>query len=991
MPVFNAFSQWQPLLPSSLKSSRPSWWKKPLLAVTLIGLVAQNPVCTPQALWANAQTAPATAPSQINRPPQGSGPIQVVTLANGHQIFIHENHSQPIVTIDTWVATGSIHETPENNGVSHFLEHLLFKGTRTRPAGALERFLDARGASFNAATSQDFTHYHITIASPFFNEALDYHADMLQRASIPADELDRERLVVQEEINRAQDTPQRQLFRELSTRLYGPQGYGLDTLGPKETIASISREAILNYYHYWYQPQHFKTVISGHVTAPEAVQAVRKAFSSFPESTGTYQPPTGTQAPKYPQAQQVKVLSSPKVSQAYAILAFPAPGMNRKHDTYPLDVAMHAFGGGQSSRLYQRLREKEGVVTDIQAGNLTQAQGGMLYVLFQTQPDQLQSALNSVLEELQTLQRDGLRLDEIKKTKTQFVKEYIFQHETTADVAEGIGHSVTIGQLEDYTDYPQRVQAVNASAIQQALAQYGNPQQAVLVVLLPEKATEKPVFKQKNGLSTTHRPAFISASTLEAQLKERLSHLLIKPEDAIARQQTPRRPSAPTSLPTAERRVLSNGLTLLSRPLPQSNTVAITVFARGGHLVEAQPGVADLTARLMSTETRNRNAQQLAQVLESKGMKLSVSADADVVQITAGAVTEDLGELLLILKDVLQSPRFDKARLEKEKALLAQELQAHRDNPSALVFENLMLKLYHGHPYSHVGQHLENHLGGITTDMLESYYQQWFEPKNLVVTAVGNVDAADLASSLESFWQPKVDTPTERGSAGTNSTNTGHSSETLASLKSTAPWPAPTALKEPEISLMEKPQQAATWIARGWLAPKLNETGYFPLKVLNSLLGGGMSSRLFVNLREKQGLAYAVGSLYPSRMDNSHFVLYIGSDPKNQAAILKGFDQEIARILADDITEEELNRAKDNVVGTFALAHETPANQAFYLGFYEALGAGYQLDSQYAERVQAVTRAEVISAAQLLYGQPSVTAIVAPPAPAASLGKDQPK
>ncbi|HEY9744627.1 MAG TPA: pitrilysin family protein, partial [Oculatellaceae cyanobacterium] len=158
-------------------------------------------------------------------------PVIIETkLPTGQTLYIKEDHSQPIVTIDTWVKTGSVNETPEINGVSHFLEHLLFKGTATYKPGELDRILESRGAKFNAATSDDYTHYYITTATPYFEEALRLHADMLLNAAIPEEELPQERKVVQEEINRANDNPDRQLYMTLAKMLYGSHGYALDTL-----------------------------------------------------------------------------------------------------------------------------------------------------------------------------------------------------------------------------------------------------------------------------------------------------------------------------------------------------------------------------------------------------------------------------------------------------------------------------------------------------------------------------------------------------------------------------------------------------------------------------------------------------------------------------------------------------------------------------------------------------------------------------------------
>ena len=220
-----------------------------IIALSLLGVLSAESV--PIVSLARAETITPT--------------IVEARLPTGQNLYIKEDHSRPIVTIDTWVKTGSVNETAENNGVSHFLEHLLFKGTERYGPGQIDRLLESRGAQFNAATSDDFTHFYITTAPAYFEEALALHADMMTHAAIPPKELPQERKVVQEEINRADDNPSRQLYVELSRRMYGTHGYGMDTLGPKENIARIPRENILAYYHYWYQPRNFNTIIVGDI------------------------------------------------------------------------------------------------------------------------------------------------------------------------------------------------------------------------------------------------------------------------------------------------------------------------------------------------------------------------------------------------------------------------------------------------------------------------------------------------------------------------------------------------------------------------------------------------------------------------------------------------------------------------------------------------------------------------------------------------------
>lgn len=886
---------------------------------------------------------PAVAQTQ---PPE----IRTFTLPSGQKLYVREDHSQPIVTIDTWVNVGSVNETDEINGVSHFLEHLLFKGTQEHVAGEFERILETKGGEFNAATSDDFTHYYITIASPFFAQALDLHADMLTNAAIPADELNRERLVVQEEINRANDNPDRLMYTALAEMMYGKHGYAYDTLGPKENIANIPRERILEYYHYWYQPKNFHTVVVGDVNAEQARDLVGKEFAAtpFPTLPKTYQPPTVGTPAALPNP-QVKVMTDPDITQAYFTIGFPGPSVKKPEDVYAMDIAMLTLGSGKSSRLYRRLVEQEPLAISVGAGNFTQKYSGLLYAEATTSPAKLKTVKEELVRQVRKLKAGGITAEELEKSKTRYLKDFIYQNETTAGVAQSLGYNVTIGTLEDYQKHLERIRAVSPEAVREALSKYLDFNQAVIVEMLPpnsQAAGLTPETERQSSIALLQSGEF---PTITAE----------KPANTGADM-----PSKKAD-PTITEEVLGNGLTLITKRQPESETVAFKVFVKGGQAVEPMPGVASLVASMMMKGTRTRTAEQISEELESRGLGLSVAATEDYMEITGSALREDVGELFLILRDVLKNPVFAESELAKQKVLVAQALQASRDNPSSVAFEKLTLALYPDHPYGNVGKRVEENLDNITRTDLIKYYRTFFRPENMTAVAVGNFPIQVIKSyATETFSDlQKQENPV---------------------MAAKIPAVALTSRNIPESQVVKTPQEnlSAVWMAQGWLMPPINSADYLPLKVLNTMLGEGMSSRLFVNLREKQGLAYTVGSFYPSRRDTSRFVLYIGTDPANQEKVREGFLRELESLKTTLLSEDELQDAKDKLTGNFALAHETNASQAQYLGMYEMLGVGYEYDKQYPKLIQQVTPEDIQRVAKKYFSQPSVLSLVVPGAPA---------
>lgn len=898
----------------------PSAYRKPVALMLSVFLIFVHWVT--DLSWAASNTTP---------------DIHFTSLASGQQVYVQEIHTQPIVTIDTWVNTGSAQETAENNGVSHFLEHLLFKGTPQYKVGEIDSILESRGATFNAATSDDFTHYYITTASPYFQEALKLHADMLLNATIPPAELDRERKVVQEEINRSLDNPGRKAFISLQNLMFGKHPYAMDTLGPKANIQNISREDILQYYHRWYQPENFKTVIVGDVQTEEAVNMVNEAFKNAYQSQKRPQ----TVSPQFYPIQslekpQSQVHSDPNVSAAQLVIGFLAPSIEQQEDNYALDIAAMILGQGQSSRLYQRLKEEHQLVNDIAAGNSTQQQSGTVYISAEIKPENRAAAKKAILEEITRFQQEGPTPEELEKAKTQVIKDFAFLTESTSGVANTLGYNVTIGSLEDYTNYVDNIQRINAQHVREATRKYMNPQRAVLVEMIPgEKVATHPEEALKN------LALLQSTSTSQAVSKSAASDIS-QAEQPLA----------------ATKDILPNGTTLLMKPVPSTQTVSFSIFAKGGRLAEPKPGVASLTSRVLLKGTSNRSAKALSQELERLGLSLSASSDEDYLQISGASVDEDLSKLLLVLQDVLANPTFPADEIEKERADMLETLKTSRDQPSNLMFEKLTEAMYPDHPYGAVGERLEASLPNISRDDLVNFYHQSLQPENLVISVTGNFDPDQVKAY---FQQAVAKLPEFKTFVATND------------------FPAVKPLQEDVQVDAQKPEQAASWIAYGWLAPGISRSrDYITLKVINSLLGSGLSSRLFVNLREKQGLAYHVSSLYPSALQQSRFVMYIGTDPRNQEKVQEGFNQEIQRLQTERISEEELDRVKSKLIGSFALAHESNANQAMYLGLYETLGVGYQFDTEYPKLIEQVTAEDIQRVAKTYFNQPKVVTIVAP-------------
>jgi zinc protease len=873
--------------------------------------------------------------------PAQSLPVKTVTLPNGHVIHVVEKRDQPIVTIDTWVKTGSAQETAENNGVSHFLEHLIFKGTPSHKAGEADHIIESKGAVFNAGTSNDFTHYYLTLPSSFFNQAVALHADMLLNAVVPSDELARERPVVQEEINRSTDNPQRQLFAAFMKQVFPGHGYSLDTLGPKSLIGKIRRENILGYYYHWYQPSRFNTIVVGDVSTQQAVDAVKKAFAGKDpralKAAGkvSYVPPAARSIrPVTKPSAQVSGLNT--INTLYWTVGWQAPKAAKLDDVVALDAAMFALGGGRNSRLYKRLVEDQPLVTNVSAYNMTLKDAGTAQVYIETKPEQWKAVSQVVKEELHHLLNTGITQDVLDAFKIQTLTDKRFNQESTDGLANNIGYFSTVSQLADMDKYVEKVQDLTVGDVKKAVKKY----------MVLDKTTSMAIAPSKQ------------VQAILADTTPWVNTLASAPTKAAAE------PTAVTKAPTIERVTLPEGVRLLLNPLAGAQTTTLKLFAEGGRRVETKPGLAAIAATLLTKGTQSRTAQDINELLEAKGLSLSAASRDDVLEVSASATQDEWPTLQTLLLDVLQHNNITQAELDKAKTRAKQAILASRDDLSTRASETFYQALYPNHPYGAVGQRVLDSLDSITLDDVKTYLGQSFNPKGLTVVVSGNLPVQPTETVRQLVQQlPYTDKAAEK-------TDNPLTAQTLQ--------PAKTGVHEVTL-----PTVAATRLIQGYQLPGIASPDYPVAKVLAAILGNGLSSRLFTELREKQSLAYEIYAAVQPGLQASTLTLVAGTDPKNQAAVEKGFALQLQRLADTPLTPTELQAVQDKLVGQFALAHETPAEQAYYLGYYEAMGLGFEFDKTYPKKVKAVTADQVQALAKQLINQPPTWAIVKPEGKAA--------
>ncbi|MEM8642359.1 MAG: pitrilysin family protein [Cyanobacteria bacterium P01_G01_bin.54] len=409
--------------------------------------------------------------------------VRQTRLRNGLTIIHHPLPTTPAVVVDVWVKAGTRAEPDDWHGMAHFLEHMIFKGSAAIAPGEFDALIEHQGGMTNAATSHDYAHFFIAVATEHLPMVLPAFADILLNAALPDTEFERERAVVIEEIYGCQDDPDWLGFQALSESIYGPSPYGRSILGTEEQVRQRSPHQMRCFHRTHYQPENMTVAIVGDIDQERAIALVSEAFGTFPVRSEC--PPTTIQAIPTLQTIQRTTLRLPRLEQARLTLAWTAPGIDQLDQAIALDILAVALGGGRSSRLVQQLREEQQWVWDISCEFSLQQNSSLFTVNAWLAIEHLDRVEAAIIQQLEQVQRQGLTPDELSRTQRLLTNEYAFSTETPAQLAGLYGYYQTIAEATLATEYPQRIQATTAQQVQAVAQTHLILDQYVATTLLP--------------------------------------------------------------------------------------------------------------------------------------------------------------------------------------------------------------------------------------------------------------------------------------------------------------------------------------------------------------------------------------------------------------------------------------------------------------------------------------------------------------------------
>jgi len=832
---------------------------------------------------------------------------------NGLTAIVKETPGTQVATVQIWVRAGSVYEEPREAGITHLIEHMIFKGTATRGPGEVAGAIESMGGQINAYTSFEHTVYHATLTAKNWSDALEVLSDAVLNSTFEAEELEREKKVVLEEIGMRKDRAGIVLFQELMAHAYTTHPYRLPVSGSRESVSAISRDDILAYLKKHYLPANFTVVVVGDVRAPEVMDRVQSLMGGRAgEETAAYA------LPREPEQKETRLFTlTEDVNQTQMALAFAGPAFRSK-DTAVLDVLTSILAGGEASRLYTRLRNDKGLVYRIDGSTFAPRDPGLIEFTATLEAEQLAAAIRETLTELFRLKHAKVSDEELERAKRNLESDFIFNLERADGQARVLGSFELLTGDPREDRYLDQIRAVNKDDIQRVAAFYLKGEQLTAGVIAPTG----------------------TQLTLD---QEQLAGLIAEAETEAGKGQPASRISD-AYLAGLHRFQLKNGLRLLVRENHEVPTVAIRAVLPGGLRSENESnnGAFAFISELLPKGTEKLGAEELARVVANMAGSLGGFNGKNTFGIRGDFLSRYTKEGLALVRDVLLTPAFSAAEAEKIRPELISQLKHQEDSLPGLSFREFNKRLFKGHPYRLNSLGEEAAINGLGAAGLKALYERQARPENLVLAVSGDVEAEKVKAAVEELFGAWA----KPGLSGKE--------ETII--------PLPDLPAGPEFVNLARDKQQVH-IVIGFAGTTLAGEDRYALEVLNTVLSG-QSGRLFTELRDKESLAYSLSSFAFFGLDTGSFGVYMGTSPERKEEGIKALWRQLFRVMEEPISDEELARARNVLISNYALSLQTRGNQAMEMALNEIYGLGQDFGNRYVRALEQVSAADVLAVAR---------------------------
>lgn len=903
--------------------------------------------------------------------------VSSTKLPNGLTVLTKEVHDKPIVACILWYRVGSKNEELGQTGKSHFLEHMLFKGTDKFGKGQIDLITLQNGGANNAFTWLDFTAYYFTFSSDRWDVALEIEASRMRNTTFAEADFQSEKKVVEEELSIGLDGPWETLENEVWATAYRQHPYHWPTVGWLEDLERTTAAEMKAYYDKWYHPRNATLVIVGDFDTKTTLSRIADLFSSIPGGPEEQVPIIS----EPPQRGEKRVTVKKATPVERLLIGYHIPAV-ADADTYNLHIIEAMLSTGKASRLYERLVENDRSVTLARASCEDHIDPSLFTIQAELKPTaSLPEVEKAIYDEIEKICARDFTESDLQRAKNQVEADLVFSNEELLHQAILLGQYETIAAAERVDEASRgykyldtlldRVRAVTSDSVAATARKYFVADNRTVGFLIDDGTAgaggsddyeeEEAAARQDSGARPVSS-AFKGSNQVCYKTGKAASTGSVTPQGHAPSLHGESGKKEHRLTLDVEKITLPNGLTILLSENHTTPSVSIRAVVNAGSRFEpdSRAGLAALVGELLDEGTKSRASRQIAEAVESVGGKLDTFGEYQFGGIHGAFLSKDVDLGLEIASDLLRNATFPTEKVEMHLDRRLAQIKSRLDTPRVLASDVFNEIVFDGHPQHRPAIGYVETVRALTRDQFIEFYERYYVPGNTIISVVGDIDKNRVRDRLEILL---------------------------------GGWEQPCGFELPVIPIpvrqkhfIEKHVNAAKEqvnIYIGHLGISRLNPDYYALMVMDTVLGSspGFTSRIPRILRDEQGLAYSTYSNITgsARLDPGRFVAYIGTSPKNLEQALTGLRKEISRIVAEPVTEDELAGAKSYLTGNFVFDFQTNGQIGQFLIDAETYHLGFDYLERYPALVRSVTVQDVWHAAKKYIDPDCLTTVVVGP------------
>lgn len=894
--------------------------------------------------------------------------IKKYQLKNGLTVLLIPNHKSPVVSVQMWVRNGSADEAKGEEGISHFIEHLVFKGTRHFGVGEIASQIEGAGGELNAYTSFDQTVFYVTLSKNFLDLGLFTIAEMMGFPKFDPKEVEAEREVVCEEIKRGMDSLGRRASQQMFSTCYKKHPYGIPVIGYEKNVRKWSVKKIRQFFEHRYSTKNMFLVVSGDFTESETKSKIQKMYSEIPSHTVK----KIKRAKEPVQKQPRMIVGSSEFNQSIGYLCWKIPKLTHK-DIPALDVLSLIVGQGESSHLVQSMRIKDAVVNSVGTSLFASQDEGIFVLSFGYNKENLDKILPLLLQNLNNTLQIQATPQELDKAITNFKCDQFYSLESVDGISRFFGNSeFSMKDPKASEKYLKQIQKVTAKDLQKVAKKYLTYQTLTVSVLTNDdvKVVQPkiknfikeytqliaPNKKSKNQIASKNKKSEtidLNKNKTHSDSSNQKAAKKFKPTKFDLKINAKVKPSKAE----VEKIVLPSGATVFLRPSQETYTVSVKSAFLGGVRKESEElqGATELMTRTWMGGSKKYTEEQIGLELDSIAGGVSPVSGRNTIGLGGDCLAPFEKRMSDIYFDSLVNPLLPNEVSEREKLVQLEQIKSKKDNPSQLCIRHFMQMIYGKHPYSQEMLGTETTLKHIQSKHLKDIYQSSINAKNATFIIAGRFDKNYWLDQLKKF---------------TNELPAGEKFEKNIPIEK---------LNKDKFQFEELKKEQSHLVV-GYQGLKIDDQKRFTLQVMESILSG-MGGRLFTELREKNSLAYTVAPIRMEGLDGGYFGAYIGCSPEKSKKAYDLMKIEFKKLCDQLVSQDELGRAKRYLIGRHDIDLQKTSSIASAILYNEVYGIDHREIFNVAELYNQITAQDIQNLAQQIFDNYEVISLVGPSNP----------